>query len=75
MPSIRRVIQYSGLNYYEVLELPCDTFMLMNKNAIMDTLNSSEKGREYLKKVKRLETTDTDEEELRNLKQRVMSNG
>lgn len=73
MPSIRRVIQYSGLNYYEVLELPCDTFMLMNKNSIMDTLNSSEKGREYLNKVKRLNTTDTDIDELRKFNQRGMS--
>jgi hypothetical protein len=72
MPSIRRVIEYSGLNYYEVLELPCDVFMLMNKNSIMDTLNSSEKGREYLKKIKRLNTTDTDEADFNTFKQQVM---
>lgn len=73
MPSVRRVIAYSGLNYNEVLDLPCDTFMLMNKNAIMDSLRSSDKGREYLNKVKRLNTTDTDVNELRNFNQRGMS--
>ena len=73
MPSVRRVIAYSGLNFYEVLELPCDVFMLMNKNAIMDSLRSSEKGREYLNKVKRLNTTDTDIDELRNFNNRGMS--
>ena len=75
MPSIHRVIKYSGLNYHEVLNLPCDTFMLMNKNAVMDALNSSQQGRDYLKKVKRLHTTDTDIEELYKFQEGMKHNG
>ena len=58
---IHRVIQYSGLNYYQVLELPCDLFQLMCKNSIVKELNATEEGREYLAKCERLNTTTLDE--------------
>lgn len=61
LPSIHRVIQYSGLNYYQVLELPCDLFQLMLKNSIVEELNRTEEGREYLAKCERLNTTTLDE--------------
>lgn len=64
MPSIKRVIDYSGLNYYEALDLPCDTFQQMLKNSIVDELNSTEEGQEYLAKCKRLNTTEMDIEAL-----------
>lgn len=65
MPSIHRVIQYSGLDYYRVLELPCDVFQLMLKNSIVEELNQTEEGREYLAKCDRLNTTTMDVEALR----------
>lgn len=61
LPSIHRVIQYSGLNYYQVLELPCDLFQLMLKNSIVEELNHTEEGREYLAKCERLNATTLDE--------------
>ena len=60
MPNIHRVIEYSGLNYYQVLELPADLFQLMLKNSIIDELNKTEQGREYLAKCKRLSITEMD---------------
>lgn len=66
MPSIHRVIHYSGLDYNEVLKLPCDVFLLMVKNDYMDELNSTQEGREYLEKCKRLNTTEMDFSALRD---------
>ena len=57
---IRRVIRYSGLDYYAALELDCDVFLLMNKNAIVEELQQSEAGRAYLEKCERLQVTEPD---------------
>lgn len=65
MPSIRRAIQYSGLTYHEVLELPLDVFMLMVKNHYISELNSTQEGRDYLEKCARLNTTEVDRNEVR----------
>lgn len=70
MPSIKRVMDYSRLNYYEVLELPCDVFLLMARNSYIDELNSTEQGREYLKKCKRIATTEMDEEALLDFREK-----
>jgi len=48
LPNIKRVMDYSRLNYFEVLDLPVDTYLMMLKNSVIDELNSSEEGREYL---------------------------
>lgn len=60
MSSIKEVIDYSMLDYYSVLRLPLDTFMLMRKNAFIDKCNNTEEGRKYLADVKRLNTTEPD---------------
>ena len=65
MPSINRVIEYSGLDYNRVLKLPCDVFQLMLKNSIVKELNETEEGREYLSKCERLNTTTMDIKALR----------
>lgn len=41
-------MEYTGLNLWEVLKLPCDLFMLCRKNAVIEKLQRTEKGREYL---------------------------
>lgn len=71
MPSIRDVIIYSGLSYGEVLELPCDLFMLMRKNYIADKLNETPEGREYLEKCERLRTTKADRAGIKALKKKL----
>lgn len=60
MPSIRQVIQYSGMNYNEVLELPLDVFLLMRKHYIIDKLMETEEGQQYLKDCERLTQKDID---------------
>lgn len=60
IPSIRRVIEYSGLDYYGVLELPCDLFLLMFKNSYVDGLRSTQEGRDYLDKCARMKITEPD---------------
>ena len=60
MPSINRAIEYSGLTYNEVLQLPCDVFLLMVRNHYIDELNSTQEGRDYIEKCKRLNTTEID---------------
>ena len=60
MPNIKRVMDYSRLNYFEVLDLPVDTYLMMLKCSVIDELNKSEEGREYLEKCERLSKTDLD---------------
>ena len=74
LPVVRRVIHYSGLNYHQAMQLPCDLFLAMAKNDYVDELNQSEEGREYLEKCKRLNTTDIDMEGLDDFKE-VIANG
>lgn len=65
MPTIKRVIDYSGMDYKHVLELPADVFLLMVKNSIINELESTEEGRDYLEKCKRLNTTTIDKDAIR----------
>lgn len=60
MPSIRRVVAYSGLDYHKALELPCDVFMLMVKNSYVSELQSTENGRAYLEQCARMKLTEPD---------------
>lgn len=62
MPSIRRVIEYSKMNYQEVLELPADVFLLMVKNHYIDELNKTPEGQQYLQDCLRLQETEPDEQ-------------
>lgn len=71
MPNIRKVIVYSGLSFHEVMQLPCDLFQLMLKNAILDELNTTEKGREYLKTCARLAMTEIDYDGVMSLRKEV----
>lgn len=65
------MISYSNLSYNEVLELPCDLFLLMRKNYIVDKLNETEEGQEYLQKCERLRTTKADRAAIKALKKRL----
>ncbi len=57
MPSIRDVIEYSGLDYESVLDLRADVFLLMRKNKVIDDLRKTSEGREYLEDCRRLSET------------------
>lgn len=68
-------MEYSGLNYYEALELPCDLFQLMVKNSIIDELQQTKEGRQYLDDCKRLEATEPDMGSLQQLLQKGVVTG
>lgn len=59
-------MDYSRLNYFEVLDLPVDTYLMMLKCSVIDELNKSSEGREYLEKCERLQQTSIDKDAFRN---------
>lgn len=60
MPSIKKVADYGNFSIHDALNLPCDMFLLMLKNATIDELMQTEEGREYLAKCERLNNTSID---------------
>lgn len=52
MSSIKLVMDYSNLSYYQVLQLPCDIFKLMVKNQYINNLMQTQQGRQYLEDCK-----------------------
>lgn len=60
MPSIKAVIDYSGMNYEQVLDLPIDTFQIMLKNYIVEKLKQTDEGRQYLADCERLQASEPD---------------
>lgn len=56
----RTVSQYTGLNVKECESLDCDEFLLYYRNAIVEQLNMTEKGREILNNF-RISQLDEDE--------------
>lgn len=69
MQTIRLVMGYTGMNYKDVLNLPCDLFMLCRKNAIVEQLMKTEQGREYLQDCENAKHTKPDFEGLKRLQQ------
>ena len=55
MPSIKKVADYGNFSIHEALNLPCDMFLLMLKNSIIDEMNKTPEGKEYLAKCERLQ--------------------
>lgn len=60
MQGVKRVCEYGRLSFWEALALPCDLFQLMLKNSIVDELQKTKEGREYLADCERLEATEPD---------------
>lgn len=60
MPSIKKVMDYGHLSFYEALALPCDVFKLMLKHAAIDNMMQTEEGRKQLEDIERLKTSDID---------------
>lgn len=60
-------MRYTGLNLHEALALPCDLFMLCRKNAFIESMSQTEKGREYLQECEDAKHTKPDFEALHRL--------
>lgn len=70
MSGIKSVIDYSGLDYYQVIKLPLDTFMLMRKNKFISDCMQTQEGQQYLKDCQRLNQTEPDYDALKKFKNR-----
>lgn len=60
MRALRAVVEYTGLNLHEALQLPCDVYLLCYKNWLVDRLMQTENGRKYLDDCERLKQTKLD---------------
>lgn len=62
LTTARAVVEYTGLSLNEALDLPCDLYLLCYKNWVVDRLNQTEQGREYLEecRIARQTTPDWD---------------
>lgn len=65
MNSLSIVSEFSGLNMKEVLELPHDTFLLIQRNYVIKSLNSTQNGKEMLKLWEIYNTTAPDYDKIR----------
>jgi hypothetical protein len=70
MSGIKAVIDYSGLDYYRVLQLPLDIFMFMRRNKFIDDCMQTEEGRKYLDDCKRFNTTEPDYDAIKEFQSR-----
>ena len=66
MPTLKMVMDYSGLNIHQALELPCDMYRLIVKNATIDKLQQTEEGRKYLADCERMKKTTPDFKAIRS---------
>ena len=64
LPEIHRVMEYTGLNMLEVLNLPIDFYMAVVRRATLDRLEATKEGREYLEQCERLNAKTVDTEAL-----------
>lgn len=56
---------YTGLNLYEIQQLPYDEYLALRRDAFIEKLNRTEAGQEYLDEAWRLEQTEPDRKALR----------
>lgn len=54
------ISEYTGLNFHEVLDLGISEYMLYRHDAWLSGLKATEEGREFLKTLSRLSTTEAD---------------
>ena len=71
MRGVRAVMRYTGMSLPEALKLPCDLFMLCNKNDVVERMMETAEGREYLEDCERLKQTRMDKKGLHALIQKM----
>lgn len=67
---IRRISQYSGFDFKEVLELPYSYFLLLNKESWIASYQTPA-GIKILKNLWRLQQTDADESAVNEFNERM----
>jgi hypothetical protein len=59
------VHEHTGLNFFEIEQLPIDEYLLYRRDAYIYALQQSEEGRNYLDECYRFTQTEPDKENLR----------
>lgn len=59
------VYEYTGLNFFQIQKLNIVDFLYLRREAFINKMLSTEKGREYLDNAYRLEQTKPEREKLR----------
>lgn len=72
---VHAVAEYARLTFWQALDLPCDLFLLLYKNAYVERLMQTEEGRQYLEDCERYQQTKPDREALHRLKARLSGEG
>lgn len=67
---IRRISQYTGLNFKEVLSLSYSSFLLLNRESWIASYKASKEGMEILKTLWRLQQTESDEKAIKDFTER-----
>lgn len=62
--SIHLVSKYTGMTFVDCLEMPCDTFQRLYRNAYVDRLCQYPEGIKQIKDYKRLHTTEPELDKL-----------
>ena len=62
---MRRVSEYTGLNFFEVWDLDYLLYLTLRRDAFIAWLSQSEAGTEYLDNAWRMEQTEPDRKALR----------
>ena len=61
---------YTGLNFIELKLLPLSLYLLYRRDSWINYMMETEKGREFLKDVKRLQETKADVQAIREFNER-----
>lgn len=61
----RLVIEYTGLNLFQIQELDLDIYLYYMREAFITESNKTEEGRKYLESCWRMTQTKPDREQLR----------
>lgn len=68
---LRRIRNYSGLNFQEILDLPYSFYLLLNKESWIDSWRNAPEGPEFLKNLWRLQQTEADVQAVRRHERRI----
>lgn len=75
MRGLRAVTEYTGMRMDEALALPCDMYLLCQKNWQIERLMETEEGRQYLDDCERYKQTKMDKASMRRLMARMEGGG
>ncbi len=69
---LKRISDYTGLNFRQVLDLPYSYFLLLNRDSWLYSYQGSEKGMEILKNLWRVQQTQSDDAAVSEFRERMV---